>query len=136
KGERILVIDDEARQREIAADMLTSMQYTVDSVDSGEEALRFLEKNPVDLLILDMIMTPGMSGLATYKEILRIRPGQKAIIVSGFSENEEVTEAMQLGAAIFIRKPYTYARLGTAVKQALQDLGETLSSPPDPASSA
>ena len=136
KGERILVIDDEARQREIAADMLTSMQYTVDSVDSGEEALRFLEKNPVDLLILDMIMTPGMSGLATYKEILRIRPGQKAIIVSGFSENEEVTEAMQLGAAIFIRKPYTYARLGTAVKQALQGLGETLSSPPGPASSA
>ncbi len=118
-GERILVVDDEPRQREIAAGMLTSMDYKVNSVDSGEEAIRFLSSNRIDLLILDMIMTPGMSGLETYKEILRIRPGQKAIIVSGFSENEEVMEAMRLGAAIFVRKPYTYSRLGTAVKQAL-----------------
>ncbi len=135
-GERILVIDDEARQREIALEMLTSMHYDVDSVDSGEEALRFLETNQVDLLILDMIMTPGMSGLETYKKILRIRPGQKAIIVSGFSENEEVMEAMRLGAAVFIRKPYTYARLGTAVKQELQSLEEALPSQPAPGSSS
>ncbi len=135
-GERILVVDDEAQQREIATKMLTSMEYSVDSVDSGEEAVRFLRNNRIDLLVLDMIMTPGMSGLEAYKEILRIRPGQKAIIVSGFSENEEVMEVMQLGATCFIRKPYTYARLGTAVKQELHSLREVLPAQPAPGSSS
>jgi len=119
-GERILIVDDEAQQREIGAEMLISMEYTVDTVGSGEEAVRFLKNNPVDLLVLDMIMSPGMSGLKTYKKILRIRPGQKAIIVSGFSENEEVMEAIGLGAGGFIRKPYTYSQLGIAVRLELQ----------------
>ncbi|MCF6188003.1 MAG: transporter substrate-binding domain-containing protein, partial [Desulfobulbaceae bacterium] len=131
-GERILVVDDEPQQREIATGMLVSMDYTVDSVGSGEEAVRFLENNRVELLILDMIMKPGMSGLETYKKILQIRPGQKAIIVSGFSEDEEVMEAIQLGAAGFIHKPYTYAQLGTAVRKELKSSGAASPSQPTP----
>ncbi len=123
-GECILVVDDESQQRDIAAGMLTSMEYKVESVGSGEEATKLLQKIHADLVILDMIMKPGLSGLETYKKILQISPGQKAIIVSGFSENEEVKEAMQLGAAVFVRKPYTYAQLGFAVKQGLQRRGQ------------
>ncbi len=129
-GERILVVDDEAQQREIGAGMLVSMGYTVDTVGSGEEAVRFLKNNRVDLLILDMIMEPGMGGLETYKKILRIHPGQKAIIISGFSENEEVMEAIGLGAGGFIRKPYTYTQLGIAVRQELQSPEESTPSQP------
>ena len=131
-GEHILVVDDEAQQREIGGGMLVSMGYTVDTVGSGEEAVRFLKNNQVDLLVLDMIMSPGMSGLETYKKILRIRPRQKAIIISGFSENEEVMEAIGLGAGGCIRKPYTYTQLGIAVRQELQ--GSTEAPPSQPKS--
>ena len=45
---------------------------------------------PVDLVILDMILENGMNGREIYEEILKINPRQKAIVVSGFSENEEL----------------------------------------------
>ncbi|MCL7489090.1 MAG: transporter substrate-binding domain-containing protein [Desulfobulbaceae bacterium] len=119
RGEKILVVDDEEQQRDVARTMLTSMGYTVASVGSGEEALEYLRTQKVDLVILDMIMEPGLSGLMTYEYILRIAPGQKAIIVSGFSRNDEVHKAQQLGAGKYIKKPFTYHQLGMAVKKAL-----------------
>jgi len=119
RGEKILVIDDEDQQRDVASTMLASMGYEVVSVSSGEEALEYLRKHRVDLVILDMIMEPGLSGLMTYEYILKIFPGQKAIIVSGFSKNEDVDKAQQLGAGKYIKKPFTYHQLGVAVKNIL-----------------
>ena len=99
--------------------MLSSMGYEVENASSGEEALEYLREKNVELVILDMIMEPGLSGLMTYEQVLRIIPGQKAIIVSGFPENEEVKKAQQLGASKYIKKPFTYNQLGLAVKDAL-----------------
>jgi two-component system, cell cycle sensor histidine kinase and response regulator CckA len=70
-------------------------------------------------VVLDMIMEPGMDGLDTYRKILEIRPGQKAIIVSGFSETDRVLEAQALGAGDYIRKPYIQEKLGLAVRKEL-----------------
>ncbi len=122
-GETILVVDDEERQRDIACRILESLGYQARSAASGEEALAFLGGNRADLVLLDMIMEPGMDGLQTYREIQRIAPGQKAIIVSGFSENSAVAETMRLGASCFIRKPYICTRLGFAVKRGLHESG-------------
>ena len=93
KGEYILIVDDIEEQREIASEMLKKLGYSVDSVSSGEEAVDYIKKNSVDLLVLDMIMGPGIDGLDTYKKIRELNPGQKAIIASGFSETERVKEA-------------------------------------------
>ena len=54
-----------------------------------------------------MIMEPGMDGLDTYRKILELRPGQKAIIASGYSETERVKEAQRLGAGTYLKKTYT-----------------------------
>jgi ABC-type amino acid transport substrate-binding protein/nitrogen-specific signal transduction histidine kinase/CheY-like chemotaxis protein len=118
-GEKILVVDDEQNQRDITRNMLTRMGYEVASVGSGEEALTYLQDYLVDLVVLDMILSPGMSGLATFQQIIRIRPGQKAIIVSGFSANEDVAAAQKLGAGQYLKKPFTYIQLGTAVRKSL-----------------
>jgi len=118
-GEAILVVDDVEEQREIASKMLTLIGYSATSVSSGEEAAAYLKDNTVDLLVLDMIMDPGIDGLETYKRILDIHPGQKAIIASGFSETDQVKEAQQLGAGAYIKKPYTLEKLGMAVKAEL-----------------
>jgi CheY-like chemotaxis protein len=117
--ETVLVVDDVEAQRKIATSILRQLGYAVRSVASGEEALDYLEGNSVDLLVLDMIMAPGIDGLETYRRALRISPGQRAIITSGFSETESVRQAQALGAGPYIKKPYTIEKIGIAVKKEL-----------------
>ncbi|MDD3147639.1 MAG: CHASE4 domain-containing protein [Candidatus Riflebacteria bacterium] len=121
KGQTILVVDDEASQRDIASSMLTSLGYKVDAVDSGRAAIDYLTHKQVDLLILDMIMDPGMRGRETYEQIVKIRPGQKAVIASGFADDEEVKLTQKLGAGQFVKKPYLLNQIGLAVKKALNN---------------
>ncbi len=118
-GESILVIDDVAQQREIAASMLQKLGYNVLSVPSGEEAINHMQKNKADLLLLDMIMNPGIDGLETYKKILELHPGQKAVIASGFSESKKVKAAQKMGAGPYLKKPYSFEAIGMAVKTEL-----------------
>ena len=121
-GERVLVIDDMLEQREILNILLTELGYSVICVPGGEEAVTYMEQHgeEVALLVLDMIMGNGMDGLDTFKEILKIKPGIKAIIASGFSETARVKEAMKLGAGAYIRKPYTLEKIGLAIKKELE----------------
>ena len=64
-------------------------------------------------------MDPGIDGLETYRRILEIRPGQRAVIVSGFSETDRVKTARELGAGAYVRKPYILSALGLAVRNEL-----------------
>jgi signal transduction histidine kinase len=118
-GERILIVDDIEEQRALGQNILEKLNYSVAAVGSGEEAVAYIQEHPVDLLLLDMIMDPGIDGLDTYKRIIEIRPGQKAIISSGFAENERVNEAQELGVSAYIRKPYTIEKLGISLKSVL-----------------
>ncbi len=120
KKETILVVDDVKEQREIASRILKKLGYSVTSVSSGEEAVDYIKGNSADLLILDMIMDPGIDGLETYKRILKLHPGQKAVITSGFSETDRVKEAQRLGAVKYVKKPYTMEKIGIAVKEELE----------------
>jgi PAS domain S-box-containing protein len=118
-GETVLVIDDVEGQREVSCWMLESLKYRATSVESGEAAIEYLKKHPVDLLLLDMVMAPGMSGRETYEAAVRIRPGQKAIIVSGYSKTREVIEMQAAGAGRYLRKPVRLETLGRALKETL-----------------
>lgn len=118
-GESILVVDDVEGQREIAVSILTRLGYRVHAVSGGEEAVEYLKAHPVDLLVLDMIMDPAMDGYETYRRISEMRPGQKTVIVSGFSETERVKMAQELGAGAYVRKPYIVERIGMAVREEL-----------------
>lgn len=119
-GEKILVVDDVREQREIASMLLTKLGYDVKAASSGEEAIEYMREESADLLILDMIMDPGIDGLETYKSILKLHPGQKAIIASGYSETDRVQEAHNLGASQYVRKPYSLNKIGSAVKAELE----------------
>ena len=119
KGQTILVVDDVKEQLEIATKILTQLGYSVDTVGSGEKACEYIESNQPDLVVLDMIMSPGIDGLETYKRIIEKYPQQRAIIASGFSETERVQEAQKLGAGKYVKKPYTIEKIGMAVKTEL-----------------
>jgi len=115
-GESILIVDDEKLQREIGSDILKKLGYAVHSVSSGEAAIDYLMDHSVDLLLVDMIMPGGIDGFETYQRITERHPGQKAIIVSGFSASEDVRNAQALGAGSYVKKPYTLEKLAMAVK--------------------
>ena len=119
RGEKILVVDDEETQREIAHEILTDLGYDTRVASSGEAAIETLKEQPVDLVVLDMIMASGMDGLDTYRQIVLQWPGQRAIIASGFSDNEKVHQAMKLGVGQYVKKPYSREALGMAVRQEL-----------------
>lgn len=118
-GEHILVVDDVEEQREIASSILTELGYRVTTAGSGPEALALARQERFDLLLLDMILGNGMDGLETYRQFVGLAPGQKAIITSGFSESERVAGAMRLGVGCYIKKPYTIAKLGRALREEL-----------------
>lgn len=119
-GETVLVIDDVKSQREISCNMLNILGYKTKAVSSGLEAIEYLKKNAVDLLLLDMIMEPGINGRETYEKIVKIHPYQKAIIVSGFSETDEVKKTQRLGAGRYVKKPFTLETLCLAVHEELK----------------
>jgi DNA-binding NtrC family response regulator len=99
--------------------MLETFNYRTKAVASGEEAVEYLKENTADLILLDMIMDPGINGRETYERIIKIHPNQKAVIVSGFAETDEVKETQKLGAGKYIKKPLTLENLGLTIKEEL-----------------
>jgi two-component system, cell cycle sensor histidine kinase and response regulator CckA len=118
-GETVLVVDDMESQRKIASHLLQRLNYTPHTVDSGEAAVAYLQDHSVDLVVLDMIMAPGMDGLETWRQIIKLHPRQRGIIASGYAETDKVKTAQHLGAGEYLKKPYMIDSLGKAVKYAL-----------------
>ena len=118
--ECILVVDDIPEQLEIATNMLKKLGYEVLTAKSGEEAVEIYGRQPVDLVVLDMIMPGGMDGLETYESLQSLNPDVRAIIASGHSETARVVRLQELGAGAYIQKPYTLEGLGVAVRSELE----------------
>ncbi len=120
-GETILIVDDEEIPRRMTSHILTSLNYKVHTLESGEEAVLYIQKNRVDLVILDMLMEPGINGYETYRQMRQFQPNQKAIIISGYSNNLDVEKTLSLGASFFLQKPYDLRDIARAVSRALND---------------
>jgi two-component system, cell cycle sensor histidine kinase and response regulator CckA len=118
-GETILLIDDQPEQIETMEKLLAGLGYKTYSATSSEAGIALLQSNTADLVLIDMIMGDGLNGSETYERILQVQPGQKAIIISGYSRHEEAQKAKALGISHFLEKPVTIPKLSLAVKQAL-----------------
>jgi CheY-like chemotaxis protein len=118
-GEMVLVVDDEKSQREITCKMVETLGYRSEAVPGGEDAVEYLKGHNADIILLDMIMAPGIGGRETYERIIKLNPKQKAIIVSGFVETDEIKETQRMGAGAYIKKPLILQKLGEAIKEEL-----------------
>lgn len=118
-SESLLVVDDLPEQRELAHRLLTNLGYDVHVAASHAEAMEAIARTRFDAVILDMIIDDGPDGLDIYKDILRVVPGHRCILISGHAETDRVREAQRLGAHSYVRKPYTMEKLGIAVRAAL-----------------
>ncbi|WDP84446.1 MAG: response regulator [Desulfobacter sp.] len=114
KNQHLLVVDDDPVQLEIACRLLERLGYRVHCCASGEEGLEFLNRNPVDLVILDIIMEPGMDGVAVCEQILKKPPDQAVLFVTGFSD----AATLSRGNCLF--KPYSLDRMGAMVEARLR----------------
>lgn len=115
--QKILVVDDLREQREVAEDILTTLGYRVINAVSGEDALKTLAQQTVELILLDMIMGEGMDGYDTLKELKKRYPEIPVILVSGYSDTGRTRQALDHGAACYVRKPYQMESIARAVAE-------------------
>jgi excisionase family DNA binding protein len=117
---RILVVDDEQPVRDLLAKTLTMSDYDVDTVGDGPAALDRLRAADYDLLITDLKM-PGMDGLSVIREARRIRPDVAVVIITGYSTEASAIEAINLGVAGYLTKPFRLPRILAATARALHE---------------
>jgi excisionase family DNA binding protein len=115
---RILVVDDEASIRDLLAKTLALAEYDVDVAPDGRSALERMRMNPYDLLIADLKM-PGMDGLAVIREAKRYKADLPVIIITGFSSESSAIEAVNLGVAGYLTKPFRVPQVLAAAAKAL-----------------
>lgn len=119
-GETILVVDDLKEQLFIASSILQKYNYAVHCTQGGEKAVEYMAQGGrADLVVLDMNMEPGISGLETFRRMRKIHPGQKAIIASGFLGESILQEAAACGITTYVHKPYTLQAISAAVAKEL-----------------
>jgi len=119
-GETIFVVDDEENIRNLAKLQIQRLGYHVKSASDGEEAINIYRKmkDYIDLVLLDVIM-PKMDGTQVYRELVKINPQVKVIVMSGFSKEGKAGDILKEGAAGFLQKPFKIVELSTSIKKAL-----------------
>lgn len=119
-SEKVLVVDDDPLQREVTSNLLRKLGYDISIVSSGEEAVEFIRNNPQDIVLLDMVMSPGIDGTETFKRIIELYPQQKALIISGYADSEKIEIALELGILGFVGKPLSLKSIASAIRKALE----------------
>lgn len=101
---KVLIVDDEERFRKTLSKLLRAQGLTVNDVGSGEEALKFIENQPIDVVLLDMRMA-GMNGIETLSAIKKKDPFIEVIILTGHASVDVAVEIMKLGGYEYLLKP-------------------------------
>ena len=117
---RVLVVDDEESIRDLLAKTLALAEYDVDVAADGRSALERLRTSPCDLLIVDLKM-PGVDGLTVIREARRDKADLPVLIITGYSSETSAIEAVNLGVAGYLRKPFRVPQVLTAAAKALGD---------------
>ena len=115
---RVLVVDDEASIRDLLSKTLALAEYDVDVAPDGRSALERMRMYPYDLLIADLKM-PGMDGLTVIREAKRYKGDLPVIIITGFSTESSAIEAVNLGVAGYLTKPFRVPQVLSAAAKAL-----------------
>jgi excisionase family DNA binding protein len=116
--QRVLVVDDEASIRDLLSKTLALAEYEVDTASDGNSALDRMRAFNYDLLIADLKM-PGMDGLTLIRQAKRIKADLPVIIITGFSTESSAIEAVNLGVAGYLTKPFRVPQVLAAASKAL-----------------
>jgi DNA-binding response OmpR family regulator/GGDEF domain-containing protein len=115
---RILAVDDQRYFRELVEGLLQDEGFEVRTAASGDEALRILEHEDFEIIVTDLVM-PGIDGAELVHRIKKRRPEQEIVVVSGVVDAQAAVQAMKLGAADYIRKPFESSDLTEVIEKIL-----------------
>ena len=118
-GETILIVEDDVSVLKMGRIILHDCGYKVLEAGSGIEALDVWQKHQgsIDLLLTDMVMPQGMSGIELAQKLSALKPQLKVIFTSGYSVGDLDTEFIRHGGGYFLQKPYTRTTLAKAVRE-------------------
>jgi len=115
---RIVVVDDEPQIRELLKAALQREGYAVSTYGDGREALREIEREPVDILITDLRM-PTISGLDLIRTAKETRPDLGSVLITAFASTETAVQALRFGADDYLTKPFSIDDLRKVVSRVL-----------------
>lgn len=115
--EKILLVDDEEEFIEALSERMVLRGINVVTAPNGTEAIRLVGKGSFDCVILDMMM-PGLDGIETLTEMLKIDKNLQVIMLTGHATVQKATEALKLGATDFLEKPADIDNLVRIIKEA------------------
>ena len=125
RGERVLLVEDEAPVRSVVERTLLKQDYRVTSATTAEEALRLVQNEaPFDLLVTDVVL-PGMGGRALSEHLTQRTPGLRVLFISGYTENAIVNGGVLDPGLHFLQKPFLPGELLQAVQDVLHDSPES-----------
>uniref|UniRef100_A0A7V4G6P4 Response regulator n=1 Tax=Desulfobacca acetoxidans TaxID=60893 RepID=A0A7V4G6P4_9BACT len=116
---RVLIVDDEDDFRETIVKRLRARKLEVEGVESGEAALKAVEAQDFDVVVLDVRM-PGLDGIETLKELKKKKPLTEVIMLTGHASVESGIQGMQLGAFDYVMKPVPLDELLDKMRQAYE----------------
>jgi DNA-binding response OmpR family regulator len=117
--ESILVVDDDINLCKILTDELSDVGYKTHFLTGGNEAIEYLNKNTVDLLLLDLNM-PGVDGFDVLQELSKKEKKPKVIVLTAYADVKSAIESAKLGANDFLSKPYDFDELLITIRKVLQ----------------
>jgi DNA-binding NtrC family response regulator len=118
KSQTILVVDDEAAQRELMGGYIQSLGFSVQTAASAEEALQQVQQAMPDMLVLD-VRLPGMSGLEALQSIREMDDKVPVLLVTAYADLRQAVDAMKTGADDYLAKPIDLEELNAAITDAL-----------------
>src|SRR5499426_3878705 len=116
----ILVVDDDQSVRSYLSDFLTSCGYTVECAESGDQAVTRLAGGYIPCVIVQDIVMPGINGIEVLESVKKINPSIPVIILSAAGQIKTVVDAMKMGAADFLVKPFEEQELELAIENVVE----------------
>ena len=113
---KILIIDDEDIMRSCLCDVLTDDGYSVQTAREGQEGIQLFEKNPADIVILDIKM-PGLSGVEVLKILKSKKNSVQVIMITGYAAVQTAVDCMKLGAFDYLTKPFDMNQIREVIRQ-------------------
>jgi two-component system, NtrC family, response regulator PilR len=118
-GLRVLVVDDEKYIREIIAELLSRQENTVVTAGDGQDALGRLQQAEFDVMLSDVRM-PRMDGFELLRAVKRMYPRLAVVMMTGFSQDYNIKEAIMLGAEGYLPKPFRHDEVQLVIRQAYE----------------
>ncbi len=117
-------MDDDLKICELTGSMLTSLEYKYDVSHNGDEAIALYRRylnvgRPYDAVILDLTIIGGLGGEETFKQLRELDPDVRAIVASGYDNDEMVKRFLDMGFCGYLTKPYRVTDLGKVLKTVL-----------------